>query len=228
MPLAIYGVLKGDPDAGHPSVRVQGEWYHGMLFVDAPSPYPDSPGPWKCAVDVATASTVRVQYKVFHGLSRDLFAPVLGLPGGYTELARTPTSGAIDYVRSPLFGYGCLMTLVTLFRSIFGITVPTGWVDSTGDNALDVLQTEWDQASHVFVFGEPFHDTGAPGQVGLHNIHMNQGDPSMSPDGRDHQGDDGIWQDGGTVIERADATLHAVLTKFSSQTFNTNDAGLPR
>jgi Uncharacterized conserved protein (DUF2278) len=225
MGLAGYGVLKGTRDPSHPSVREQGEWYHGILWIDAPSPYPDAPGLWKCAVDVATKSTVGVQYKVFHDLNRDLFAPVLALPPGYSDLAKTPTSGAIDYVRSPLFGYGCMMAWIGFVLAVFGIHLSTGWIDSTGDNALDVLQAEFDLSSMVYVFGEQFHD---PGLVGMHNIHMNQGDPPLSPDGRDHQGDDGIWQDGGTVMERADGTLHAVLTKFNTQTFNTNDQGLPK
>lgn len=225
MGLSTYGVVKGTRDPSFPSIRVQGEWYHGILIVDAPSSFPDAPGVWKCAVDVATQSTVRVQYKVFHNLSRDVFAPILALPDGYHDLGKTPTSGAIDYVRSPLFGYGCMMAFIAVVLALFRIRLSTGWIDSTGDNALDVLQAEFDQSTKAYIFGEQFHD---PGQVGMHNIHMNQGDPPLSPDGRDHQGDDGIWQDGGTILERADGTLHAVLTKFNTQTFDTNDQGLPR
>jgi uncharacterized protein YukJ len=85
----------------------------------------------------------------------------------------------------------------------------------------------------LYVFGQPFFDAapktvdGVISQNGMHNIHMNQGDPPRSPDGRDHQSADGIWQDGATFLEGADGALSAFCNKFASQTFNTNNQGLP-
>jgi uncharacterized protein YukJ len=61
----------------------------------------------------------------------------------------------------------------------------------------------------------------------MHNIHMNQGDPPISSDGIDHQADDGIWQDGATIFQATDGTLTAFCNKFVSQTFSTNNQGLP-
>jgi len=52
------------------------------------------------------------------------------------------------------------------------------------------------------------HNTGLRG---CRIINLNQGDPSLSPDGRDHQsGRRHPWQDEGVILERADGTLHAV------------------
>jgi uncharacterized protein YukJ len=56
----------------------------------------------------------------------------------------------------------------------------------------------------------------------MHDIHMNQGDPPGQ-----FRALDGIWQDGGVVIERSDGTLVAFLVKFETQTLDTNDQGLP-
>jgi len=168
-------------------------------------------------VDVATQSTIRVQYRVLHNLDRGLFAPVLALTAGYHDLASSPASGALDYVRSPLLAGTTIGDVMS--RSELA-AIP--WTDSDGDNAIAALQAEVRQSVRLFVFGEQF-TTG----LGQHNVHMNQGDPAISPDGHDHQVDDGIWQDGGTIVERVDQTLHAVLTKFSSQSLQTDDHGLP-
>jgi uncharacterized protein YukJ len=51
---------------------------------------------------------------------------------------------------------------------------------------------------------------------------MNQGDPFGQ-----FQHPDGIWQDGGTIIERLDGEFVAVITKFETQSLNMDDNGLP-
>ena len=56
-------------------------WYHGTIYVNAPD------GQYQCSVDVATQSTIRVQYQVLHKLPVDLFAPILTLQDGYHDLA---------------------------------------------------------------------------------------------------------------------------------------------
>jgi Uncharacterized conserved protein (DUF2278) len=212
MPLPRYGVCIGTFQRDDPNQ--QGRWYHGRFNVLAAG------DTYECTVDVATASTVRVEYLVLHNLARGLFTPVLELGEGYHDLARSSSSGALDYLRSPfLTSKGCL-TIVTGLMKLLLKTTP--WKESDGKNAVQVLEGEIPQSRRLFVFGEPYK-TG----LGMHNVHMNQGDPPLSPDGVDHQGDDGIWQDGGTVIERPDGSLHAVLTKFTSQSFETNDQGLP-
>jgi hypothetical protein len=195
----------------------QGTWYHGVFDVDAGG------ATYKCTVDLESQSQVEVQYQVLPSLRRDLFDNVLSLPDGYHPLAKTSTSGAMDYLRSPILtGQGCLTIWWGLWNLIFHTTLP--WQTASGQQAVTIMQAELTDPGvrRLFVFGEPF-TTG----LGMHNVHMNQGDPPLSPDGRDHQGDDGIWQDGCTVLEHADGTLHAFLSKFSSQSLSTNDAGLP-
>lgn len=91
------------------------------------------------------------------------------------------------------------------------------WIDSTGDNALNELEAHLTGCARVFVFGAPY-TTG----LGVHDVHMNQGDP---PGQFRHL--DGIWQDGGTIIERPDGEFVAVITKFETQSLNTDDNGLP-
>src|SRR5262249_6110667 len=63
-------------------------------------------GQYEGAVDVATPSGARVQYRLIRRLNHLALTPILGLPAGWQPLASTRSSGAIDYVRSPLFGAG--------------------------------------------------------------------------------------------------------------------------
>lgn len=51
---------------------------------------------------------------------------------------------------------------------------------------------------------------------------MNQGDPPGQ-----FQDLDGIWQDGGTIVERPNGEYVACLTKFETQSLNTDNNGLP-
>ena len=101
MPLPAYGVLIGtlshftrdDPTS-------TAAYSHGKLYVDTPA------GQYEGAVDVATPTGARVQYRLIRHLNHLALTPILGLPAGWQPLASTRSSGAIDYVRSPLFGAG--------------------------------------------------------------------------------------------------------------------------
>lgn len=193
-----------------------GSWYHGKLYIDTPN------GQYECAVDVSTPSGIKVQFREIHNLNDALFAPLLALSSGWHLLASNSTSGAIDAIRSPLFHIriGCLPIIANhlvdfLIRILEAIV--SRWIDSTGDNALTILETQLTGSTRVFVFGAPYK-TG----LGVHDIHMNQGDP---PGGFQHL--DGIWQDGGTIIERPNGELVAVLIKFETQSLNTDNNGLP-
>jgi uncharacterized protein YukJ len=91
------------------------------------------------------------------------------------------------------------------------------WILSTGDNALNALETQIIGSSRVFLFGAPYTNGR-----GVHDIHLNQGDP-VGPFRRL----DGIWQDGGTIIQRPDGRLVAFLTKFATQSLHTDNNGWP-
>jgi len=174
-----------------------GKWYHGLAYLDTPA------GQYECAIDVATPSGILVQYQIVANLDQNLLAPVIALSPGFHTLATNVTSGAIDYVRSPLFLQG----------------PPGTWIDSSGDNALNEIGAQLSGALRVFIFGEPYLGGN---RLGVHNIHMNQGDPPGP-----HRADDGIWQDGGTIVTRPGGQLVAVLTKFETQSLHTDNSGLP-
>jgi uncharacterized protein YukJ len=216
MPLAQYGVLKGDLYTPQEQTY-QGNWFHGIFYVVVPK----STIPQRCVTDFSSANKDLIQYKVISNLDADLFSKITALPDGYTSLPSNPNSGALDYVRSQL--------LVPP-----GTAAGDGWIVSDGLIAVQALQQQLSASPQkMYVFGEPFVDRspvtedGVESKNGMHNVHMNQGDPPSSSDGRDHQADDGIWQDGATIFVNADGSLTAFCSKFVSQSLDTNDQGLP-
>jgi hypothetical protein len=222
MPLTQYGVLKGDLFTSQEQTD-QGNWFHGIFYLTVPG----ATIPQRCVTDFSSANKNRIQYKIINNLTPGLFAAIVALPDGYASLGigpvNGPTSGALDYVRSPILASGSA-----------GGDATAGWIVSDGKVAVQALQQQLDsQPQKMFVFGEPFTDPapvsqdGVRSQNGMHNVHMNQGDPAKSSDGQDHQADDGIWQDGATIFLNADGSLTAFCSKFVSQSFNTNDQGLP-
>ena len=103
MPLPAYGVLIGTFNRfEREPLDAYGKWYHGFVFVNA------SGEVYRCAVDVYKPDG-GFQY-TFLPLRRDLFSPISTLADGYHPLQRDPSSGATDYVRSPVIlqTEGCL------------------------------------------------------------------------------------------------------------------------
>ena len=219
MPLSAYGVLIGTLDRYEREAPDNfGNYFHGFVFVNAPG------GQYKCAVDVGTPSGVKVEHRQLHGLDKALFTNISSLSEGWHLLQRNSTSGALDYVRSPILNKkpsGCLFVMynwfLDLLNKIFIKWQDSGWILSTGANALDAMETLFSDVTRIYVFGAPF-TTG----LGVHDIHMNQGDP---PGPFQHL--DAIWQDGAVIVEHSNGQLDCFLTKFQTQSLNTDNNGLP-
>ncbi len=206
--LPDYGVVVGD-FTGY--TTQQGQWFHVDMNIQA------GDSVYQAAVDVNEVNG-KFQYQVFDNLDLSLFAPISALSNGWHHLASNPTSGAMDYARSPIFQkpLGCLAIFWGIFNSIFHTNIQT-WTDVTGNEAGDALVAMVTGSQKVYAFGAPY-TTG----LGVHDVHCNQGDPPGP-----HQGDDGIWQDGCVFALKADGTLSAYLGKFATQTLKTNNNGLP-
>jgi uncharacterized protein YukJ len=217
MPLPSYGVLIGNLNHfNREDPNNYGSWYHGKLYVDAPD------GQYEGAIDVSTPSGIKVEYRVVNSLDQKLFGAVSSLAPGWHQLTATSSSGALDYIRSPLLHprRGCLTLVYSPLAEAINQLLQREserWTESTGDNALNILESLLTVGGKIYVFGAPY----TSGR-GVHDIHMNQGDP---PGQFQHL--DGVWQDGGTIVVRPDGTLVAFLTKFATQSLNTDANGLP-
>jgi len=207
-----------------------GHWYHGKLRISTPA------GQYEAALDVDTPSGVGVSYRVVDDLTTARIPQVAALANGFHMLAQTSTSGALDYVRSPILRDGWV---IVRLRRVFRLWKPSWldlllgglrrlfdwsirwrsfpWISSNGDNALNVLEAALPTATRIYMFGEPF-TTG----LGVHNVHQNQGDPPGP-----HQAENAIWQDGGVVMQYADGKVTVWQVKFNTQSLHTDDNGLP-
>lgn len=93
------------------------------------------------------------------------------------------------------------------------------WIHSNGDNALDALAPDLHAAQRIYIFGERYEDATS----GVHDVHMNQGDPA----GSQWYDSDGIWQDGAVACQAADGSVVIWQVRFNTQRLNTDGQGHP-
>ena len=91
------------------------------------------------------------------------------------------------------------------------------------ENAVVTLlnMTIADKDGVIYAFGSAFSDKGKVD--GIHDIHMNQGNPKGN-----HGGDNGVWQDGALFINLpAKKAWTAVFIAFQTESWSTDSAGNP-
>ncbi len=201
-----------------------GKYYHGFIDLQVNHDI------YKCAIDVDTHDNqICVEHRVVQLESGDI-ATLLAKSFGFHSLVSDSTSGAIDYIRSqyllPLRTLGCIPGIIlSILPLILRIRIPNNpalWTQGNGVETLDVLENLLNDGpnTRIMVFGEPYHY----GKEGVHNVHQNQGDPASTPPSIWWL-ENGTWQDGGTIIQKADGRIIAFLNKFSSQAFQTDNDG---
>jgi hypothetical protein len=233
MPLAQYGLLVGrfdhfDRDDPHHF----GSFFHGHIFVRAPGPGGGADIVYRCAVDVKLPDGVVEYIKV--KIKREDIAGVLAFGEGYRDLAHTSTSGAIDYVRSNFIAgpIGCLAIFYAILDSLTGGTHKV-FTENVGGSVLTDLESVLVNVRRVYVFGAPFFNQGQ-NERGMHDVHMNQGDPLPAHGDPDFAqkmtwyNNGGIWQDGGVLVEHNNDEVEGFFIKFLTQTLNTDNNGHPR
>ncbi|HYR91224.1 MAG TPA: DUF2278 family protein [Terriglobia bacterium] len=214
-----YRILAGTLASHHrdPPDNV-GRWFHVHLSVSAQGHNYD------CAIDVDShQSNTGVEWRVIT-LRPQEWSSITGLPPGLHALANNATSGALDYIRDKRLvpSLGCVFVMMpdAVARLLMALAQAAAQSWQRGDHiaATTALEGILEVGRPVYIFGEPFH-TG----LGLHNIHQNQGDPL----GTSWANENGIWQDGGTIIQRSSGSLVAFISKFTTQSYKTDNQGHP-
>jgi uncharacterized protein YukJ len=211
-----YGVLRGrvdifkredDLDTPHLQIRI----------IDGQNQA------WRIAVNVLSSDQSRL---VFHRVdplqSHLVLAGLDQLASGFTAISVPNRSAAstLDYFRAPLFDWPT------------GIAVPStgpGADDDLQDMLITYLKQLRDQSGEIYAFGAKFPEPGeAPNprpidnqfktKQGVHDIHMNQGNPA----GR-FASDNGVFQDGGLILKLPNRYMGLFL-RFQTQWLPTEDA----
>ena len=218
-----YGVVVGTLDHfQRDPLNDYGQYYHENVYVSTPA------GLYHCAIDVDSKKTNDgIQWRVVPLVEADLKS-VASFSNGWHALASNSTSGAVDNIRTNAFHKPGCNILFSLFRydpwlealrRRFNAYINPGWSAGASKDALNVLEPLLVNSTRLFIFGEPFTSGG----LGVHNIHQNQGDPAGSP----WWAENGIWQDGCTIMQDQNNTYRAFLSKFSTQAENTDNNGHP-
>jgi hypothetical protein len=198
MPLQTpYGVIAGAVHDYDLENPDTGQWPHYHVHVLANGQIMDS------AINLKSLTNVQIEYRSrTFDLNDDRFSTITALPDGLHLLSQNSMSGALDYVRHD------------------GLTGTTGWILQNGDNLISELNALLTGVQRIYIFGATY-STG----IGVHDVHMNQGDPN----GSSFQALDGIWQDGGLLLQYGGSQpqLASLQIKFETQTLFTDDNGLP-
>jgi uncharacterized protein YukJ len=220
MPIANYSVLVGDPVSGK---VVTGSSTHYQITMQAKG------GPFTVAVNIQSVDGSEVLYAITEGFTPPDEAGLLALPTGMTSLKSEPGGLALDYVRSTVNGQPMItreqMTLLPQLRSKGSEEerMMNRVRASALQNAVVTLlnMTIADKDGTIYAFGSAYADSGKVD--GIHDIHMNQGNPVSN-----HGADNGVWQDGALLIHLpAKGTWTAVFIAFQTESWNTDSAGNP-
>jgi uncharacterized protein YukJ len=185
---------------------------HYRIFIS------DGTKTYKAAINVG--STSKVVAKKLPGIppsyllvkfdlnyQNPILADLVKLPIGFTSVEKKQNSIALDYIRKNLFDPADM--------EIIPITK-----DGANNDIFDTLSSIVEKNVNnknveVYVFGSKF----TQGEIGIHDVHMNQGSLDKS-----FKKDDGIYQDGGLFFHfKQQHKWIAMFSAFQSQCWHTDD-----
>jgi uncharacterized protein YukJ len=223
MPIANYSVLAGDPVSGK---VVSGTSAHYQITMQAPG------GPFTVAVNIQSVDGSEVLYAIEEGFTPPDLAGLTALPMGMTSLQSEAGGLALDFVRSTVNGQPMITkTQMTLLpqpsEKTKGLSAEAEAIQRAKAKALEnavitlLNMTIADKDGVIYAFGSAYADSGKVD--GIHDIHMNQGNPVNN-----HGGDNGVWQDGALMIHLpSKGTWTAVFIAFQTESWATDSAGNP-
>ena len=213
MPIDNYGVLKGKAFS---RLRATEQSEHFQILIN------HNNNPHRIAINTKSSDAPsEVLYYADNDFHHELTDALLqsGIGDGFTLLNSTPGGLALDFIRRNLFDRTRMVPLPSR---------ASGDNDDLNDR-LDffVQQAIQDNTAIVYAFGQHWQDSSGADKYfseinpsrGVHDIHMNQGNPQGK-----YFGDNGIYQDGGLIFYFASRNRWAaVFTAFQSQSFYTDD-----
>jgi uncharacterized protein YukJ len=212
MPIKDYGVLKGKASQRILATK-KSEHYQILINQDD--------DPHRIAINTQSSEPPsQVLFYAdddFHHSITDALLQA-NLPDAFTPLPSKPDGLALDFIRSNLFDVAQMVPLDS--------NVPGDNNDLNDKLDFFVQQAIADDDAVIYAFGQHWVDT-KPDQyfteinpsTGIHDIHMNQGNPPGK-----YLKDNGPYQDGGLIFHFPSRNRWAaVFTAFQSESFHTDD-----
>jgi uncharacterized protein YukJ len=166
---------------------------------------------WRVAVNVRSDDGSNDQAVVVDPLNHPILDKLPAVSVGFTSLPNHQPGLALDFVRDPIFNPADLQTLPPFDSDEAGLedvlTKLTQQAQDEANNGVElyVWGSKFEVGNRPVAADTLYHDT-----VGVHDVHMNQGNPPP------HQADNGSYQDGGLVFHFTDRYV-GVFMKFQSQ-----------
>ncbi|OIK12869.1 YukJ family protein [Bacillus sp. MUM 13] len=218
MPVQNYGVLKGIVLEGRPERNADTPHYQIHMIVEEGMHY-------RIAVNVMSSSQQsEVLYMADENFNGTSLGALLALKPGYTKIDRGSSIPGLDYVRGKLFDPSLMKALP------FDAAGPD---DDLNDRLEAYIQKAKAEKAPVYIFGSRFGPENTTDKVfgfrpenGMHNVHMNQGNEDKPGNEKDWARDNGIYHDGGILIQ-FESHWTAVFLAFLSQSWCTDERGYP-
>jgi uncharacterized protein YukJ len=181
--------------------------------------------PWRIAVNVKSTDTGGgpdrsiVLYRMIDDFRHPLLERVKHFEEGFHPIGDGLKGGGLDYIRGNLFKPKDMRLLPP--------DLPGDGNDLNDLIDAHVERAKEDPSAVIFAFGQAWGPENKPDKTfgfkpnrGIHDIHMNQGNPRAGG----HAGDNGVWHDGGVLFwfPKADR-WGALFLAFQSQSWHTDD-----
>ena len=182
--------------------------------------------PWRIAVNVKSSDKggsgpdrSLLLYRIIDDFRHPILATVRQFKEGFHPIAPGLRKGGLDYIRGHMFDPKDVRLLAP--------DLP-----GDGNDLNDLIDAQVERAlsdpnAEIFAFGQPWGPENKPDKTfkfkpnrGVHDIHMNQGNPRSGG----HAGDNGVSHDGGLLFwfPGPDRWVAAFLA-FQSQSWHTDD-----
>ncbi|MDB5390437.1 MAG: Metallophosphoesterase [Planctomycetaceae bacterium] len=212
-----YGVVVGRPvDQKVPPPKNPRDQPHLHILIDAGQKY-------DVAVNILSQDNSEVLYRVVSHFTPARATELLALSFGAHPIGSNDPNGfGLDFVRQ---------NLVTRDQMTLLPIDPDNMENDLHNSVADFVQSVInDTRARMFAFGSQFHNPGrspfwdVTPDLGIHEIHMNQGNPQGN-----HSNENGTYQDGALLAFFPSTGLwSAVFLAFQSQHFtNLNASGIP-
>jgi hypothetical protein len=173
---------------------------------------------WDSAINVGTDDADDLlKYRLVFDFHHALRSMLAAAEAGFHDLTVTKDLPALDFLRSDLLaGTG-------RWRESDVMDGSDGAEPAA--SIMRLLRRARQDGLDVYVFGRTYKG----GDLGIHDVHMNQGSSGrFANNGRDDRNDhNDVWQDGAVLVDMGDGRWAGYFTAFTQQDVPTEDLGNP-